>query len=135
MSHVNETSTQGKYAFNSPITYDFLKDTALIYLPALGALYFALAAIWGLPAAEQVVGTITAVDVFLGIVLKISKTSYDNSDKSKDGSIDIVPTEGLPILSDIAFNDPKGLEGLKTVTLEVNQLENDGSILPPENSQ
>ena len=57
-------------------TYDILKFVAQIVLPALGTLYFALAGIWGLPYGEQIVGTITAVDTFLGAVLKISSDRY-----------------------------------------------------------
>lgn len=57
-------------------TYDILKFIALIVLPALGTLYFALAGIWGLPYGEQIVGTITAVDAFLGAVLKLSSDQY-----------------------------------------------------------
>ena len=56
--------------------YDILKWIALILLPALGTLYFAIAGIWGLPYGEQVVGTITAVDAFLGAVLQISTDAY-----------------------------------------------------------
>ena len=47
--------------------YDILKWIAQYFLPAVGTLYFALAGIWGLPCGEQVVGTITAVGVILGI--------------------------------------------------------------------
>ena len=61
--------------------YDALKFIAQIVLPAIGTLYFALATIWGLPYAEQIVGTITAVDTFLGTVLCISTVKYN---KSKD---------------------------------------------------
>ena len=57
-------------------TYDVLKWIAQIFLPALGTLYFALASIWGLPFGEQVVGTITAVDAFLGALLQISTNNY-----------------------------------------------------------
>lgn len=57
-------------------TYDNLKFIAQIVLPALGTLYFALAGIWGLPYGEQIVGTITAVDTFLGAVLKVSSDRY-----------------------------------------------------------
>ena len=57
-------------------TYDKLKWIALIFLPALGTLYFALASIWGLPYGEQVVGTITAIDAFLGALLGVSTTNY-----------------------------------------------------------
>lgn len=56
--------------------YDTLKQIALIWLPALGTLYFALAGIWGLPYAREVVGTITAVDTFLGAILGVSTASY-----------------------------------------------------------
>lgn len=56
--------------------YDILKWIAQIALPALGTLYFALAATWGLPYGEQVVGTITAIDTFLGALLGISSAKY-----------------------------------------------------------
>lgn len=56
--------------------YDVLKWIALYLLPALGTLYFALAGIWGFPYGEQVVGTITAVDTFLGVILGISSAHY-----------------------------------------------------------
>ena len=57
-------------------TYDILKYIAQIVLPALGTLYFALASIWHLPYGEEIVGTITAVDTFLGAVLMISSSNY-----------------------------------------------------------
>ncbi len=57
--------------------YKILKYIAMIFLPALGTLYFALAGIWGFPYAEQVVGTITAVDTFLGVILGISTAQYN----------------------------------------------------------
>lgn len=56
--------------------YDVLKFIAQIVLPALGTLYFALSKIWGLPYGEEIVGTITAVDVFLGALLGISTEKY-----------------------------------------------------------
>lgn len=58
-------------------TYDILKFIAQIILPALGTLYFALAQIWGLPLGEEIVGTITAFDAFLGAVLGISTAQYN----------------------------------------------------------
>lgn len=57
-------------------TYDVLKAIALTWLPALGTLYFTIAGIWGLPYAEQIVGTIVAIDTFLGVILGISTSSY-----------------------------------------------------------
>ena len=61
--------------------YDILKYIAQIILPAIGTLYFALAGIWGLPYGEEVVGTITALDTFLGVVLGISSMNYKNKEE------------------------------------------------------
>ena len=62
--------------FKNNRVFDVLKFIAQIGLPAAGTLYFALSQIWGLPYGEQVVGTITAVDVFLGAVLGVSTAQY-----------------------------------------------------------
>ena len=64
--------------------YDILKYIAQILLPALGTLYFALAGIWGFPYGEQIVGTITAVDTFLGVILKVSSNNYYASLEVRD---------------------------------------------------
>ena len=61
--------------------YDVLKWIALYLLPALGTLYFAIAGIWGLPYGEQVVGTITAIDTFLGVILGISTSQYNSKEE------------------------------------------------------
>lgn len=57
-------------------TYDILKWIAQYLFPAAGALYFALAKIWGLPFGTEIVGTIAAVDTFLGVILGISTATY-----------------------------------------------------------
>ena len=65
--------------------YDVLKWIALILIPAIGTLYFALAGIWGFPYAEAIVGTLTAVDTFLGAILGISTSMYKkNQNESND---------------------------------------------------
>ena len=58
--------------------YTILKYCCQVFLPALGTLYFALAQIWNLPYAEQVVGTIAAVTTFIGVCLGISSYRYYN---------------------------------------------------------
>lgn len=58
-------------------TYDILKWIAQILLPAIGTLYFALSKIWGLPFSTEIVGTISAIDVFLGALLGISTANYN----------------------------------------------------------
>ena len=59
--------------------YDILKWIAMYFLPALGTLYFALAGIWDLPYGENIVGSITAIDTFLGVLLGISTSQYNKN--------------------------------------------------------
>ena len=61
--------------------YDILKYVAMIVLPAIGTLYFALAGIWGFPYGEQIVGNITAIETFLGAILMISTAQYNKDNK------------------------------------------------------
>lgn len=65
-------------------TYDTLKWVALVVLPAVATLYFALSGIWGFPYGEQVVGTITAIDTFLGAILGISTYNYNRLEIEED---------------------------------------------------
>lgn len=64
--------------------FDVLKRIAQVWLPALATLYFALSQIWGLPYGEAIVGTITAVDAFLGAVLGISTHLYNKQQGTLD---------------------------------------------------
>lgn len=57
-------------------TYDVLKYITQIVIPAIATLYFALAKIWGLPYAAEIVGTLTAIDAFLGALLGVSTAQY-----------------------------------------------------------
>lgn len=59
--------------------YDILKWIALTLIPALGALYFGLSQIWGFPYGEEIVGTLTTVDTFLGAILGISNINYNKT--------------------------------------------------------
>lgn len=58
------------------VTFDRLKKTALVVLPALATLYGAVATIWNIPYGQEVVLTITAVDVFLGAVLGVKSKQH-----------------------------------------------------------
>ena len=94
--------------------YDVLKYIAQYVLPGLGTLYFALAQIWGLPYGQEVVGTITAIDTFLGVLLGISAKSYagdgtlhiDTSNPNKDTyRFEIsTPLEDIPGKKTVTFN-------------------------------
>ena len=63
--------------------YDVLKWIAMYFLPAVGTLYFAVSSIWGLPYGEQIVGTVTAVDTFLGVILGISTNQYNKMSETE----------------------------------------------------
>ena len=58
-------------------TYDILKWIAQYFLPAIGTLYLALSKIWGFPNGEEIMGTVAALDTFLGVVLGISSANYN----------------------------------------------------------
>lgn len=64
-------------------TYDVLKWIALVLIPAVGALYFGLSQIWGFPYGEEIVGTLTLIDTFLGALLGISTINYNNQGKGE----------------------------------------------------
>lgn len=103
-------------------TYDILKWIAQYFLPALGTLYFALAAIWGFPYGEEVVGTITAIDTFLGVILGISSATYkgdgviqvDTSAEDKDIYRLVLnqPIENLPEKSSVILKVDPSKEGM-----------------------
>lgn len=69
--------------------YDVLKQIALIYLPAAGTLYVALALIWHFPDADAISKSVVAVDTFLGVILGISSVSYNKSDTKYDGALSL----------------------------------------------
>ena len=72
--------------------YDYLKWLAQLALPAVGTLYVALAVLWGLPAPQEVAGTILAVDTFLGVLLGISQVNYGK--QIAGGDIVLLETDG-----------------------------------------
>lgn len=63
--------------------YNILEKVCRLWLPALATLYFTLSQIWGLSYGEEIVGTITAIDTFLGICLGISASNYDRNRKNE----------------------------------------------------
>jgi len=72
--------------------YDVLKFIAQIALPAAGTLYLSLSGLWPLPDPDAVVGTIVAVDTFLGVLLGLSTVKYNNSPAAYDGTIRVDST-------------------------------------------
>lgn len=59
-------------------TYDVLKFICTVFLPALGTLIFAISKIWSFPPyAENIVGTLSAIAVFIGSLIGISSAQYN----------------------------------------------------------
>jgi hypothetical protein len=101
------------------VLYERLKWIAQVGLPALGALYFGLAGIWGLPAAEQVVGSIVVIDTFLGVILQISTAQYNAENRM--GTIDISKAGDKTVYTLNLNDDPEHLGDKETVSFRVNR--------------
>lgn len=104
-------------------TYDALKWVAQILLPALGALYFLLADLWNLPKVTEVVGTIAAVDTFLGVLLGITAAGYKKTNEANAGflqQVGVDPHTGIPDLGLTLTKLPSELLEKKTITLHVD---------------
>jgi len=117
---VNETETTNTTFILSDGVYSKLKFVALVLLPALTTLYFTLGSIWKFPAVESVIGSMTALDTFLGILLGISTKMYNASGAKFDGVINVTSTDGGGKLFSLELNgDPSALDQQKTVTFKV----------------
>lgn len=101
--------------------YDKLKFLAQVLLPALGTLYFGVAGIWGLPHAQDVVGTIVVVDTFLGIVLGLSTQQYKNDDSRFDGHISVESDEEAGETRMNVSLDPAAIAGKDEVLVKVQK--------------
>jgi hypothetical protein len=101
--------------------YDFFKYLAQIVLPAAGTFYFALAQIWGLPAAEEVVGTIVALDAFIGVVLGLSNARYKAIEGPYDGVMEIEHNDHGQKVFNLELNgQPDELIGMREIRFKVN---------------
>jgi len=101
-------------------SYDYLKFVALILLPGLGTLYYALAGTWHLPKADEVVATVTAVDTFLGVLVQFLANRYNKSDAKYDGSIVVSQAASGKKTYSLEFDgDPENLDSLSQVTFKI----------------
>lgn len=119
------SAVDNKKPLLSNSAYNVLKTVATTYLPALSTLYFALAQIWNFPHAEEVVGTIAAVNTFLGLVLGISSATYNSvlSTRSKYvGEIQVgTQDDGKKTYSLVVNGDPTDIENHDEATFKVNK--------------
>ena len=99
--------------------YSKLEWLARVALPALATLYLALSTIWGFSYGPEVVGTIVAVDTFLGVFIGFAQKSYDASDAKYNGSVVVTPGQnGSSLLSDLVLDTDPGK--MSKMVLKVN---------------
>lgn len=102
-------------------SYDTLKNVVEFVLPGLGTLYFTLAQIWHLPFPTEVVGSIAALALFGGILIKISTKSYDKSDEKFDGELVLgTDVDGVKYIEKISANIPfEEIQGRNDIVLKL----------------
>lgn len=105
--------------------YNYLKWFIAIFLPAFGAAYFSLSDIWGLPNTLQVVGTVTVIETFLGVIFGLSTKAYnDDLAKYHDANAGWIMSNGvdqdtgMPNLQ-VVFNDRLPVEILEKESIEL----------------
>jgi hypothetical protein len=96
-----------------------LKHVAAVGLPALATLYYALAQIWHLPYADEVIATITALNTFIGAVVGVSNFQYKNSDAKYAGEIQVAETPEKKIYSIAMKGDPEELDSMSEATFKI----------------
>lgn len=60
--------------------YDVLNSMVRYVMPALGTLYFALSQLWGFPAPDKVVGTLVAIQAFMGVIIALARSGWQPDD-------------------------------------------------------
>lgn len=102
----------------SDLFYNRLKKLTQVGLPALGSLYFGLSQIWGLPAGEEVVGSLALLTTFFGVTLGISSKNYSNNEAG--GEIKVTHTaEGGKLFTLELEGQPEDLEHEQRVVFKV----------------
>lgn len=109
--------------------YNIIKWLTVYVLPPLGTLYFALSGIWGFPFGEEIVGTIVAIETFLGAVIGISTYTYNKTGAGIQGTLMIDDTNPNLPYTQLSFDKTIAkIASEDTVTLKV---QTDGSMTNP----
>ena len=101
--------------------YDVLKWIVVIVIPAIITLYSTLGSIWSFPLVQEITATLAAIDVFLGVVMKISSASYN---KELDGIlyVDTISDEEKDTYL-FEVNDLDQIASKDRITLKINTKE------------
>lgn len=113
MPDTDEAVVEIRNPWLSDKAYTILEWMARVLLPAIATLYLALATLWEFSYGPQVVGTIVAVDTFLGVFIGMAQKAYDASDSGYNGEITVTPVGDGSMLSGLVLDqDPAELQKL-----------------------
>ncbi len=115
----------------SDSAYNVVKKSATIVLPALSTLYIAIAQIWNFDHVEQVVGTLTAINTFLGVIIQLSKKSYYASSAPYVGEIKVQSVGQKKVFSLVVDGDPEELETMNSANFKVSSDTGETPVVPP----
>lgn len=102
-------------------TYLFLKWFVSIVMPATATMYFTVAKLWGYDThIEQVMGTMVAINTFLGVVLGISNYNYNKDDGKYDGTMIVNKSEDGQVYKLDLKDDPIRLGTKNEVIFKVD---------------
>ena len=72
------------FGYMSDKVYKYCVWFVQVGLPSLGTLYYMLSNIWNINHVTQVLGTLTAIETFLGVCLGISSTNYKQENTTNE---------------------------------------------------
>lgn len=119
----------------SDSAYNVVKRSATIVFPALSALYIAVAQIWNFNHIEEVVGTLTAINTFCGVIIQLSKKSYYASSAPYVGEIKVQSDGERKIFSLVVDGDPEELENMSSANFKINSDTGETPITSPAPQQ
>lgn len=135
MTHANEEPSEPVFGDNPPQArtllgnkrYDQLKFVAQVLLPALATFYASFGALWEFPKTQEVVGSLIALDLFLGILLGLATRQYETSGAKYSGAAFVktsLADDGETPLTQVAVAfkpevDGQQVEQQKEITLKV----------------
>ena len=95
-----------------------------VFLPALSALYFGLGNIWGLPAVENVVGSLAVIATFFGVLLGLSDKKYKAKGLDHQGRMVVMPNDDHTGMTySLELNeDPEKLKDMNRVVFNVGKM-------------
>lgn len=100
--------------------YDIIKYLTVVFLPSVGTLYFALSQIWGLPYGEAVLGTLAAIQVFIGATMSFATKRYEESGEKYVGEINVTEAPDKTLFSLDLKDEPESLKNKDEAIFKVN---------------